>query len=248
MIEATLERWSAWSPGLDSHDAWRVWSKSPAPLASEGQPDAAFLPRMFRRRCGPLARVMLKTAFDCCETQELPEVATVFGSRHGNINESVDLLDRLARRQPLSPTTFSHTVHNAQAGLFSIAASNRCASSSISAQEDSFACTYLEAMTLLERTPERPVLLVIADVPLAATFARLIDEKPAAYGLALLLSNSRNGQAQLAFDPSPGPGQRRSPDWPDAIEFLRWLLCAESQLCLGRQARRWSWKRVAQDI
>ena len=50
---------------------------------------------------------------------------TVFASRHGSINESIELIECVARGQPLSPAKFSHTVHNAQAGLFSIAARNR---------------------------------------------------------------------------------------------------------------------------
>jgi hypothetical protein len=240
---ATVRRWSAWSPGVEDASAWSRWCATPAPLAAEGQPEVRFVPALLRRRCSPLARIMLRTAFDCCEPGELPEVATVFASRHGNINESIDLLDRLAERQSLSPTAFSHTVHNAQAGLFSIAAANRRASSSIAAQRDSFACGYLEALTLLERDPRRPVLLIAADVPLAPTFAPLVDEPAGAYGLGLLLAQDGAG-ARLEFDlqaRAAAPGLAR---WPDAIEFLRWLLGDAPRLVLGGARRSWSWRRL----
>jgi len=243
VIDATLRRWAAWSPGIETEDAWRLWSKTPSPLGSEGRPEAMFLPRMLRRRCGTLARIMLTTAFDCCESVELSEVASVFGSRHGNINESIDLLDRLAQHKPLSPTAFSHTVHNAQAGLFSIAASNRRASSSVAAQQDSFACAYLEAMTLLERDPERPVLLLVADVPLAPTFAKLVVEAPGAYGIALLLARAGSGEARLSFEAGADTTLPPAPAWPQAIEFLRWLLSEESQLTLGSEHSRWAFRR-----
>jgi len=243
VIAATVRRWSAWSPGIEDAQAWSHWCAAPSELASEGRPDARFLPAMLRRRCSSLARIMLTAAFDCCSETELGEVATVFASRHGNINESIDLLDRLAERQPLSPTAFSHTVHNAQAGLFSIAAANRRASSSIAAQRDSFACGYLEALTLLEREPDRPVLLVVGDVPLAPTFAALVEEPAGSYGLGLLLAREGEG-TELAFGRPPDASAPEPARWPDAIEFLRWYLSGESSLVLGSARRPWKWQRL----
>jgi hypothetical protein len=251
VIAVRVRGWSAWSPGLEDAKAWESWSANPSELASDGRPEARFLPALLRRRCGSLARIMLTTAFDCCDAAEIAEVNAVFASRHGNLNESIDLLDRLAFGKPLSPTRFSHTVHNAQAGLFSIASENRLASSSVAAQGDSFSCGYLEALTLLERYPERSVLLVVGDVPLAPVFARLVDEPAGSYGLALLLAAVDRGvPGSLAFtmNGTPGsaaepPGAHRAPIWPDAIEFLRWYLSDESHLVLGRDRRRWHWQR-----
>jgi hypothetical protein len=242
VIPATLRRWSAWSPGCEDSDAWRRWCSDPGQPGTEGRPAVEFLPPMLRRRCSNLARIMLSVAFDCCGEEPADEVATVFASRHGNINESIDLLDRLALHQPLSPTRFSHTVHNAQAALFSIAAGNRAASSSIAAQEDTFGAAYLEALTFLERAPRRPVLLVMADVPLAPTFAALVDEPLASYGLALLLARDGEG-TPLDFGIEPEQNGAARPRWPDALEFLRWLLSDEPRLDLGRGRRRWVWEK-----
>jgi hypothetical protein len=244
VTSVTIQRWSAWSPGIEDEDSWRNWCSAPRELESEGRPEARFLPALLRRRCSALARIMLTTAFDCCEEADRSEVATVFASRHGNINESIDLLDRLAEAKPLSPTRFSHTVHNAQAGLFSIASGNRRASSSIAAQQDSFACGYLEAMTLLEREPTRPVLLVVGDVPLAPTFAPLVDEPAGAYALALLLIREGEG-SKLGFDLRAQADDRPPARWPDAIEFLRWYLSGESTLILGGARRPWAWEKLS---
>src|SRR5690606_23838308 len=117
------------------------------------------------------------------------EVRTVFASRHGSINESIGLLEAIAESGRVSAATFSHSVHNAQAGLFSIAAGNRQASSSLAGQEDSFPAGFLEALTHLQRSPQQKVLLVTGDVPLAETFAPLIDEPPASYAVGLLLAS-----------------------------------------------------------
>ena len=242
MIRAEPGRWSAWSPGLEEPGAWQRWCAAPAPLALEGQPDGAFLPALLRRRCGPLARAMLATAFGCGDEGELARAATVFASRHGNINESIGLLERLAEGQALSPTRFSHTVHNAQAGLFSIAAGNREASSSVAARESTFGCAWLEALTLLARDPGRPVLLVMADAPLDPIFAVQVDEPGGFYSLALMLSPA-DGGAGLGFSVgrSRDAGPRRA--WPDALEFLRWYLSGEPRLELEAGRQLFVWER-----
>ena len=243
MNAAVLRSWSAWSPGREDRAAWQQWAHAPEPLGRDGRPEARFLPAMLRRRCSPLSRIVLTAAFECCSETERAEVRTVFASRHGNINESIDLVESIARKQPVSPTRFSHTVHNAQAGLFSIAAENRQTSSSIAALEDTFACGYIEALTHLQRDPERCVLLIVADVPLAPTFAALVDEPAASYGVGLLLGTDGPGAA-IAFDAARTDTVAGRPAWPDAVEFLRWYLCGETDLCLGSGPRRWRWQRA----
>ena len=136
-------------------------------------------------------------------------------------------------QHPLSPTRFSHSVHNAQAGLFSIAAGNRQASSSIAAEAETFGCAYLEALTFLERFPEAPVLLVMADVPLAPVFAALVDEPAASYGLALLLASDGPGTPARLRDQR----RRRRPQ-PRALARCASSSCAgstppEPRLALG---------------
>jgi hypothetical protein len=238
-LRAHVRRWSAWAPGLADRPAWEAWSRAPAPLGTEGHPDAAFLPPMLRRRCTPLTRLVLTAAFGALAEEERPRVRTVFATRHGSINESIELLHQVVAGERLSPTKFSHTVHNAQAGLFCIAAGNRRASSSLAAGADTFASGWLEALTHLERDPETPVLLVASDVPLDPTFAVLVSEPPGAYGLGLVLSRAGDGPA-FDFDLAGGSAPGAKP-WPDAAEFLRFLLAGEARLELGR----FGWTRAA---
>ena len=243
MIPVHLRKWAAWAPGIDDAPAWLGWCAEPRKVASEGRPEASFLPALLRRRCSPLTRIMLTVAFECCGEDERAQVGSVFASRHGNINESIELLERLAHQLPLSPTRFSHTVHNAQAGLFSIAAGNRRASSSVAAEAETFGCAYLEALTFLERAPERPVLLVMADVPLAPVFAALVEEPAASYGLGLLLASDGPG-TRLDFGITAGGKAAAPARWPDALEFLRWLESPEPRLSLGTGPRRYEWAKA----
>jgi hypothetical protein len=192
---------------------------------------------------------MLHVAFEGCPAEERSRVRTVFASRHGENKESFPLFESIAKGQPLSPAKFTHTVHNAQAGLFSIASGNRQASSSLSGERDTFACAFLEALTHLEREPGCSVLVVTGDVAIAPLFAPLLEEREAAYAVALLLTAQGEG-TKLGFEllsGENGEGDRApKPDlpWPQALEFVRWLH-DESVPCLelGRGPRLFRWHR-----
>jgi hypothetical protein len=255
VIGVRIADWFAWAPGVETRDDWKSWASSPVPFAADGVPDAREVPAMLRRRCTPLSRAMLTAGFRCMQRVAAADVRTVFASRYGSINESVPLLKNIAHDERMSPSRFTHTVHNAQSGLFSIAAGNRHASSALSARGESFACGFLEACTHLHREPSRSVLLVTGDVPLCEDFHSLIDDPQAIYAVALLLSFDE-GEVGVGFDvngfdqPSePGiavaakEADRRG--WSDAAEFLRWMICGEKRLALPGNGREWIWERTS---
>jgi hypothetical protein len=231
-VKASLLRWSAWAPGIERPEQWLAWARAPTPLPPSGVPDAKFLPAMLRRRCTPLTRTMLTAAFGAAESDDLGRLRTV----------SIGLLENVVRREKLSPATFSHTVHNAQAGLFSIAAGNRAASSSLSAQEDSFLAGWLEALCFLERDPREPVLLVVGDVPLAETFAPLVDEAATPYAFAAQVGAAGTGPG-VELELGAGPTRQRAA-WPPALEFLRWWLGPEGQLEQTSRSGVQRWTRL----
>jgi hypothetical protein len=241
-VSTLVRRWAAWAPGLEDAAAWVAWCRAPAPLAADGAPVVAFLPPLFRRRCGRLSRMMLRVAFDCCPPDELARVTTVFASRYGDMTATVGLLEALARQEPLKASRFSHSVHNTQAGLFSIAAGNRQASCAMAAGHETFPCAFLEAQSVLTRGTGTGVLLVVGDEPLPPVLAPFADDPPAAYAVALLLASAPGDAAGVALQLGAG-GEPGAPPWPPAIEFLRWLLSAESGLTLGSGRRRWTWRR-----
>jgi hypothetical protein len=241
-LAVRVRGWAAWAPGLEEAEAWRRWAKVPVPLGLEGVPDAKFLPAMLRRRCTPLTRIMLRAAYDACPEAERAEVRTVFASRHGSINESIELIECVARSLPLSPAKFSHTVHNAQAGLFSIASGNRRASASLAAQDDTHAHGWLEALAHLEREPTRPLLLVTGDVPLAPTFAPLVQEPVCSYAVAWLLAADGAGEP-LEIALSGGAGGAESRKWPEAAELLRFWLVSEPSVELHGKRLRATFRR-----
>jgi hypothetical protein len=256
VIRVVVRDWSAWAPGIETREAWQAWARSPVPLRDDAAPEARDVPPMLRRRCTTLSRAMLTAAYGATRSVGAADVRTVFASRYGSINESVPLLRNIACDERMSPSRFTHTVHNAQSGLFSIAVGNRHASSALSARAESFACGFLESATHLDREPGRPVLLVMGDVTLAEAFASLIDDPPAIYSVALVLAAEGDGTAvRFAVRGSPEPAEpgvavgaqealRRG--WADAAEFVRWMLSEEPELVLPGNGREWWWQRGAE--
>jgi hypothetical protein len=245
-MPVVVRRFEAWAPDragtpIATPEQWRAWARDPVPLSGEGQPEVAFLPPEVRRRATRLTRLMLQVAFDCSEGADRAALRTVFASRHGAIHVAVKILASIARGEAVSPLQFSHSVHNAQAGLFSIAAGNRCASSSLAAGEDSFAHGFLEAALHLERDPGTPVLLVVGDEPLPSSLAHLIDEPAAAHAVALLLARGGPG-TRLRFGLEGAHAPRKQLAWPDAIEFVRFLASGAPELVLESGRRRWTWR------
>ena len=202
----------------------------------------SFLPTSVRRRATRLTRVMLRVAFDCTEGEDRAAPRSVFASRHGAIHVAVKILASIAKGEIVSPLQFSHSVHNAQAGLLSIATGNHSASSSVAAGEDTFGHGFLEALLHLERSQDTPVLLVVGDEPLPENLSHLVDEPKTTYGLALLLASDGDG-VPLEFELSASHAPRKDRDWPDALEFVRFLASDAEELTLESGRRRWHWRR-----
>lgn len=209
--------------------------------ALTGCPDARFLPPLVRRRCDDLTRAMLHVAHACARAEQLAACSCVFASRHGSFSALVELLGALAAGKPLSPNTFSHSVHNAPAGVFSVWAQNRNACSSIAAGRESFVCGLLEALGLLAREPARDVLLVCGDeYPLAPLTAHA-DVIAPTRAVALLLGTTGEGTpVELALEPAAEAPLR---DEPDELAFARWWSSGEARLSLEHGARRWTLAR-----
>jgi hypothetical protein len=229
-VSFRLRHLGAWAPGAASDDEWRAWARGERSLGDEGRPDVRFLPAMLRRRCSTLSRMALFAASQACPKDERSRVRLIFGSRHGEIATTARILRAMAANEGVSPTSFSHSVHNTPAGLFSIAEGNHVGATALSAGADTFGCSLLEAALCLDQTPLCPTLLVVADEPLPSPFERFADEDQTPYALALLLdqvdTSSEGLEMELALDAGPGVAQGATGvnELPQALLTLGWLL------------------------
>ena len=150
MIEFSIVDWAAWAPGLSERSQWLGWADAPYPPVGEDTPALAEIPAMQRRRIERLGRMAIQAACWCEDGQGADnQVPLVFASRHGDVARSMELLGALASDQPLSPTGFGLSVHNAIAALYSIARGHRGNYLALAAGQATVETACLEAAGLL---------------------------------------------------------------------------------------------------
>ncbi|HEX7250192.1 MAG TPA: beta-ketoacyl synthase chain length factor [Burkholderiales bacterium] len=210
---------------------WSSWPRSAA--AQEKSPDVAFVDAQIRRRLSPLARMMLHVAHACAG--ERRGLRLVFASQHGELGYTVPLLRALAAGEPLSPNTFSLSVHNGAAGLFSIVRGDRSEATALAAGDETLGQALIEARAQLDADP-RPVLVVYGDGEFPEEYRPWSDGAPAR-ALALLLERDAERTTTLGFD-APDEADRSSGSQAEA--FATHLAGRSSGSWTGAQ-HTWSW-------
>lgn len=246
MIAFRVEQWRAWAPGLSSRHDWYDWAQAPTTVAeSAQQPECLSLPPMQRRRLSRLARMTMEVASPLCgEDEQLP---FVFGSRHGETTRTLNLLHDVAAGQPLSPTHFGLSVHNAIAGQWSLLRGQRGESVAIAGEADTFEHTILEAAAMLaDGAPS--VLAVIAEEVPPAAYDGWINDVPFSYAVALRLgrvdtSDALSTESYWKLSLGRHKGEAMTCTWPHALDFLRALHTAQTSLQHSWKTRQWQWQR-----
>lgn len=226
-IHIPIACWSAWSPGLQSPEAWRNWSGDLGAIRPGPRPDVNFLPPMFRRRISTVSRTALRVAYDCVGTEGARKCGSVFASRYGEQEMTLQLLNSIVAGVPLSPTHFSVSVHNVASGLFSIANKNHHSSTAVAAMENTFSMGMLEAACQWLRKPDQPVLFVMSDEPTPDLYQQYISAPPLLYGLALLLDQSEHARTLPLSAFTNLSGNNGCDPLPPALSFLHTFLQTE---------------------
>ena len=239
MIKFNIAQWRAWAPGLASVEEWRQWSHELViPPLTDAAPDVSFLPAMQRRRLSRLARMAFSVGWPLAEGLE--RLPLVFVSRHGETPRTFDILSDLANDEPLSPTQFSLSVHNAVIGLWSILRGETSEMTALACAGDGLEHGVIEAAGLLEEGAPA-VLLVITEEQPPSVYAPWINDVPFPYALGLLLTAGDEWQLSLATR-KPVETQYAQPRWPHALNLLRALSTQQSALQHPWKNRLWNWQ------
>jgi len=212
------------APGLES------WQQGRGVLTGERdyQPQAlmpfkpSLLPPNERRRTTALIKLALQTAEDALQgyVGKASELASVFASAEGD----AEVADKICRAlllpdQPVSPTLFHNSVHNAPAGYWAIASGSRRFSTSIAAGEESFALGLMEAATVVSQE-QQDVLLIAYDYPLPPPLLdRGLVSVP--FGMALICSAQPGATARMQIQLSMTEQVSSPPTLPEPLEALR---------------------------
>lgn len=240
----SIARHAAWAPGVTTQEGWADWARAPWPLMPGEEPKVAPMPPMLRRRAGLLGRMALEVAYACVGQER--DIPTVFCSRHGEVARSVTLLRELARGEPLSPTAFGLAVHNASAGLFSIARADRANHVALAAGSATFEHAVIEACSqLADGAPQ--VLIVACDLALPEPFEAFddCDGQPFAFAWIVAPASDAAPALRLAWQPRADADGALDSRVPGGLDVLRFQFGAERALVRTAAGKRWTWSRDA---
>ncbi len=225
-----LKKWSVWPPIHVNKDENMVLQSKL--LAS--------VPKMLKRRLTPLARIVFCAANQCnSENETLP---IVFCSTHGELAKSFKMMQQIEASEEISPTAFSLSVHNAIAGLFSIAYQNKVQNTVIAPGEEGIAAAFIEALGLLQEGEEQ-VLIVLYDEPLvdfypAAPFQLTTPESRA---IALIIAKTGMGTPmRFSCLQTEGDDGEQPLQIPILINFLD---KGDEMLNLRTARHTWRWEK-----
>lgn len=175
-IELSLRALAAWSPGLESADAWKAWARTPQFQSWEGVAAAQAVPPMLRRRLDPLGRAALHVAAQVVG-ERTPGIC-LFVSRRGEAQRTQQLLEAIRDGEALSPTSFALSVHNGIAAQYSMWRSDRSGYAALAACAEGVEHAMVEIAARLHERPESDALLVAYDEPVPPRFAADAGEAP----------------------------------------------------------------------
>lgn len=232
MSDFILCQWSAWALGMDYGDSRLI------ELGNTAVPQRA--PKMLQRRLTPLAKAVFNVAEQCVESGKALPV--VFSSAHGEICKSLAMLQAIQSGHELSPTAFSLSVHNAIAGLFSIAYSNSQEITVLAPGQEGIAPAFIEALGMLHEGADE-VLIILYDEPIAdfypiapfnlnIPFPCVLALRIGSTGTGLPLQFCRSSQSR---DDGEHPVQ--------LLALIKFLVAEKRSLSLGNQGHSWTWRK-----
>ncbi len=243
MIDFRVADWSAWAPGLTTRDAWLAWAQAPTLPTGDGVPELPEVPAMQRRRIERLGRMAVQVACWCEPDSPDNEAPLVFASRHGDVARSLGLLEALVHGEPMSPTAFGLSVHNAIAALYSMARGHRGNYLALAAGSATVEAACMEAAGLLaDGAPE--VRIVVYDAPIPEIFSEFADEPTAFFAWCWRIVplagagtrvSLRWGDQAPAAEPAPAL-------LPRGLDMLRFLLAGDQPRTFVDTGASWHWQ------
>ena len=228
LIHLSLRGWVAWAPD--------GWLRSGAEGAAANGP----APTILRRRVTKIGRTALEAAW---EISDLKDARFVFASRHGEFERTLSLLETITEQRDVSPAEFTLSVHNALAGLLSIARHNRSGHTAIASGRQSFASGLLEAISSLEEFPSQPIVFVYYDEPLPGPYADFNEPAEGPVAIALVMAKTGSG-SEITISCEPIAKGSETANNLEA-EILRFLTGSVVETTMVGQGLGWHFRRVS---
>lgn len=230
----TLIDWQASAPGLSSVDDWQHWALQPdVPNSQLPLATCTHLPMMTARRLSSGSRAAVDCGLALLARQQVD--AIVFTSRHGELERNLRILNAIANEQPLSPTDFAMSVHNAAAGSLTIAAKKPLVATSVAAGIDTFQQGLFEVLAMMQAGHQK-VLLVDFDGAVPDYYHSFLPgEFTAPYAVALLFANAETLCCRYEL------AEREVMPLPQSLQFLQGVLSGNKAFQVQGAQGIWHW-------
>jgi hypothetical protein len=191
---------------------------------------------MARRRVERLGRPAFQVAQWCQgEARGFP---LIFASRHGDPGRGADLLSSLAKNDPLSPTSFALSVHNAIGAQYSIIRGDTANVSAVSNGLFTLEAATIEAASYLADGCDE-VMIVNYDAGPPAIFASHYDEAFSDFAFAWRIKKG----TQFALENTSGLTPSKAKDLPHGLAVLRFVLGSAADYAHADETAAWKWSR-----
>lgn len=220
----------AWSPALAEVDSCESDQHYKSRLIQPAQ----------ARRLSELSKTAVDLALRVSEGKSISHI--VLASRHGEIVRSVQLLQMIAAREELSPTSFAQSVHNTSVGIYTVLQKTHAPTTALGSGADGFMMGLVSSAGFLRSSPQDRVLFIAADEQVPEIIAGPMTEKNVPYALAMVLELDGLGEGFQFCIEKPDARVEEKPD-VQAIQFVRWLCSKEKQTRLTGVNRSWGLSR-----
>lgn len=184
-LKFAVERWCLWEPQAGAPVLCSRYSGGLQTSETLEKPDLATVPAMQRRRLGTLARSVFHVLSHCADPGA--QEPAIFSSHMGEIGRTQGIVDTLAADEPVSPASFSLSVHNAIAGQWSLIRGIKAPMIALAPPANSPVPALFEAAGILLEEEHEAVNVVFYDEPYPSFYSPFITGPAAATALALRL-------------------------------------------------------------
>lgn len=231
--------WQARAPGLGDSAQWLAWSQQPASIdPSASQAKLTELPMMIARRLNSGSKLAVECGLAMLRRHAID--AVLYTSRHGELERNYRILEALATGQPVSPTDFTMSVHNAAVGNLTISAKQPVVSSSLSAGVDTFQQGLCEVICLLQAGYKR-VLMVDFDGLLPAFYHSGLPAETSTWPWAVALVFEAGEDFTCVTKRGSNGGEA---PLPQSLQFLHHYLRETSTFNIAGEKATWCWSRL----
>ncbi|THB73908.1 MAG: hypothetical protein D6B28_03025 [Gammaproteobacteria bacterium] len=243
MLELFVKDLSVWVPTLELESDIQAWADGGETVLDDGSaPKVASVPPAMRRRLGRLGKISLYVAGELIERNGY--MPSIFCSRHGEIQTTIQMLKDLIWNDEISPTKFSLSVHNAISGIFTIANKSDLPTTAITAGEQDLINCFYEAYAQLKTGDAKQVLCVIYDEPIPEEYQRYCPLPPYPYAIGLVLGLEEGIKCSISQVECGGGAIEEGSIGVMALEFVKAMLKKESntELKINSGETQKTWK------